>query len=137
MSPSENLPDVISAASLVLAVLAALYTLWLPNVSAGLEVKPEPDKSNRKPQYEQVEAVLRTKALPLCIATLATVSILSPRCLTILCETLQNAAEGSFSDVKALFILTFSLTLLLAIVSIAQVIRLYGKLKELDYKPAT
>ncbi|WP_206073828.1 hypothetical protein [Mesorhizobium sophorae] len=65
MSTAEHLSDAISAASLVLAVLAALYTLWLPDVSAALDIVPEPDRDNRGPQRSQVKLALFTKALPL------------------------------------------------------------------------
>jgi divalent metal cation (Fe/Co/Zn/Cd) transporter len=49
MNPSDHLSDAISAGSLVLGVLAALYTLWLADSDAALAIKPKADKDDRGP----------------------------------------------------------------------------------------
>lgn len=131
MSTTERLPDAISAASLVLAVLAALYTLWLPAVSAALAITPAADKDDRGPQRGQVVSALRTKALPLAGATLAATLILLPRGIAITAEAWMCWQEWGFDDVKAFFVLTLSLMLLLALVSAAQLIGLVAKRGEI------
>lgn len=127
MSTSEHLPDAISAASLVLAVLAALYTLWLPAVSAALKIDPAPDKDDRGPQRTEVMLALLTKALPLGIATVAATLILLPRGIAIIAEARVHRTDWVFDDVKAFFLLTLALMLLLAIVSMVQLIGLILK----------
>lgn len=131
MSTTEHLPDAISAASLVLAVLAALYTLWLPAVSAALAITPAADKDDRGPQRVQIVSALRTKALPLAGATLAATLILLPRGIAIIAEAWMRWQEWGFDDVKAFFVLTLSLMLLLALVSAAQLIGLVAKRGEI------
>ncbi|WP_018075968.1 hypothetical protein [Novosphingobium nitrogenifigens] len=135
MSTTEHLPDAISAASLVLAVLAALYTLWLPAVSAALAITPADDKEDRGPQRAQVVTALFTKALPLAGATLAATLILLPRGIAIVVEAWMRWREWGFDDVKGFFVLTLSLMLLLALVSSMQLIGLLKKRKEIGPKP--
>ncbi|NTF46619.1 hypothetical protein [Rhizobium rhizogenes] len=131
MNTSEHLADAISAASLVLAVLAALYTLWLPAVNAALEITRETDPDDRDPQRKQVKSALLTKALPLAAATIVSTGILLPRGLAIIMEAWDHHADWAFDDVKAFFVLTLALMLLLAIVSICQIVALVRKRREI------
>jgi hypothetical protein len=75
MSTSDHLSDAISAASLVLAVLAALYTLWLPDVTAALDLKPAVDPDDRGPQRAKIVSAILSKALPLAFAAIASIAI--------------------------------------------------------------
>lgn len=131
MNTAEHLSDAISAASLVLAVLAALYTLWLPSVTAALEIEPKPDAEDREPQRKQVMDALVYKSAPLCVATAASAIILLPRSKAIVIEIWEHHAVWTYDDVKAFFLLTLSLMLVLALVSLAQLIRLIAKRIEL------
>ncbi|MGX8008860.1 hypothetical protein ACVDG8_007460 [Mesorhizobium sp. ORM8.1] len=127
MSTTGHLSDAISAASLVLAVLAALYTLWLPEVSAALGITSEADPDNRGPQRSRVKIAMFTKALPLAVATVLEAFILLPRGIAIICEAWTRRSDWYFDDVKAFFVLTFMLLLLLAFVAFTQFIRLIAK----------
>jgi hypothetical protein len=130
-----DLSDAVSAASLVLAVLAALYTLWLPAVSDALGIEPKTDKDDREPQRKQVAMAIRTKAVPLATTTVAASLILLPRGILVVAEAATHWREWSFNDVKALFVLTSVLMVVLASVSVAQLIKLIGKRKQFDPKP--
>ena len=132
MIADHNLEGVFSAAGLVLAVLAAFYTLWLPAVTSALKITPKPDKDDRGPQREEVKSVMRTKALPLLFATLISALILSPRGIVIICEVFKRWRMWEFDDAKALFVLTFMLMWLLAFVSGSQAVALRRKLKDID-----
>ncbi|NTE56406.1 hypothetical protein G6M78_15115 [Agrobacterium tumefaciens] len=127
MSTSDHLSDAISAASLVLAVLAALYTLWLPAVTTALDLKPASDPDDRGPQRGKIMSAILTKAMPLSLAAIASISILAPRGAAIIVEIWHHHAEWAFDDVKAMFVLTLALMLLLAIVSVTQLVRLVAK----------
>lgn len=131
MNPSDHLSDAVSAASLVLAVLAALYSLWLGDVNAALAIIPKPDRDDRTPQRKQATAVLLTKALPLMVATVSAALILGPRSVAILGEVYEHHADRPFDDVKALFVLTSALLVVLAIVAAVQTAGLLGKRSEL------
>lgn len=124
MNAGDQLGEAIAAASLVLAVLTALYTLWFNDVSKALGLKPETDPNDRKPQRDQVMHALYSKALPLSIATCSATLILMPRGFLILHNFWDNRATWMFDDVEALFILTLALLILLAFVTVTQLIGL-------------
>jgi len=132
VNPADHLSDAISAASLVLAVLAALYSLWLQEVNAALAITPKTDRDDRKPQRKQATDALLTKALPLMVATISAVLVLAPRTLAILCEALRHRWDWVFDDVKALFVLTSALLAILAIVATVQSVALIAKRRELS-----
>lgn len=131
MNPSDNLDQAISAAGLVLAVLAALYTLWLGDVGRALDLEPEPDKSNRGTQMDQVWSAFRTKGLPLFGASLMAVCILGPRACFIVAEFFAHRADWRYDDVKALFCLTVVLLVVLCVVAGAQAWSLVSKGRDL------
>jgi hypothetical protein len=131
MNTTSNLGEAISAASLVLAVLTALYTLWLPAVSDALKIVPKADKDDRGSQRTQTKRALWSKAFPLAFATISATAILFPRGFAILKEFCASDAVWQYDDVKALFILTWALLLLLALVASAQLVGLVGKLVKL------
>jgi hypothetical protein len=124
LSTTEHLADAISAASRGLAVLTALYTLWLPEVSAALGITPKPDPDDRDPQRDQASRAFWTKAVPLALVTSAATLILLPRGIAILVEAWAHGTTWVFDDVKALFVLTLALLLLLAIVAFTQLVGL-------------
>lgn len=130
MNTASNLGEAISAASLVLAVLTALYTLWLADVSDALKIIPKDDQDDHRPQRRQIRLALWSKAFPLAFATISATAILFPRGLAILKEFCASDAVWQYDDVKALFILTWALLLLLALVASAQIVGLVGKLEK-------
>lgn len=131
MNTASTLGEAISSASLVLAVLTALYTLWLPDVSDALQIMPKTDVDDRGPQKTQAWRALWSKALPLALATISATAILSPRVLRILKEFCASHTVWQYDDVKALFILTWALLLVLALVASVQLFGLFRKLIEL------
>ena len=134
MTPDQDIDHAISAASLVLAVLAALYTLWLAEIGRALALEGEPDSTNRGPQKTQVVSALLTKGLPLAVTSVIAAGIMLPRSLLILKEALSHWSVWRFDDVKAMLVLTTALLLLLAVVSAAQAWRLLDKRLELGRK---
>lgn len=134
MTPDQDIDHAISAASLVLAVLAALYTLWLAEIGRALALKCEPDSTNRGPQKSHVVSALLTKGLPLAVTSVVAAGIMLPRSLLILQEALSHWSAWRFDDVKAMLVLTTALLLMLAVVSVAQAWRLLEKRLELGRK---
>lgn len=132
MNPAHDLDQAISAASLVLAVLAALYTLWLGEVGRVLAIEPDPDIQNRKPQKKTVTWAFLTKGLPLFLASGAAVGVIAPRTTTILEEVASHGAEWGFDDVKAFFVLTAALLAIITLVAAGQAFRLLAKRLDLN-----
>jgi hypothetical protein len=127
VNPDHHIADAIAAASLVLAILAALYSLWLSDVTAALDLEAKADRDDRTPQRKQVTRALLTKAVPLSLATIAGASILFPRSRAVLRQVDEHWQDWVFDDVKALFVLTEAMLILLTIVAFAQLLRLIFK----------
>ena len=132
MSPDQDIDHAISAASLVLAVLAALYTLWLGEVTRALDTPVAPDKDNRGGAKTAVRRALLTKAAPLFAASLAAVAIMAPRSWFIAEEAVMRGWRAPFNDVKAFFMLTAILLGVLCWVAGAQLLGLRKKGRDLE-----
>lgn len=128
---TSTLPNAVSAASLVLGVLAALYTLWLPHVVAALDLKPERDPADREPQRRQARMVLLSRATPLFTAGMAATAVLLPRTIGIVAEAARHHDDWRYDDVKAFMVLTWLLLLLLSGVALVQVVGLGRKIAAL------
>lgn len=87
--------DLLSAASLLLAVLGVLYGLWYPEINDSLEIRvPEFTEDRRRP-HRKVCNVLYSKALPLTIAALSVSLIFLPDAIKITKDTiLEIQAQG-------------------------------------------
>lgn len=125
-----DLEHAISAASLVLAVLAALYTLWLGEVGRVLAITPDADSDNRSPQKKEVAWTFWTKGVVLFLASGSAVAILASRAGGIVSEAILHWNDWAFDDVKALFVLTTALLVVVWIIAGAQALRLFRKLGE-------
>jgi hypothetical protein len=70
--------DLLSAASLLLAIIAVLYGMWYPEIVRSLATGiSEHAGERRKPRY-QVAAVRKSRALPLMIATILLAAVFLP-----------------------------------------------------------
>ena len=132
MSPDQDIDHAISAASLVLAVLAALYTLWLGEVTRALDAPVAADRDNRGGAKKLVRQALLTKAAPLFAASLAAAAIMVPRSWSIVMQAALHGRGTPFNDVKAFFLLTAVLLAILCWVSCGQILRLRKKARDLE-----
>ena len=82
--------DLLSAASLLLAVLGVLYGLWYPEIIEALDVKVPDYPEDRKRPYRQVASVLYGRAIPLAVAALGVSLIFLPDALKIIGVSIQN-----------------------------------------------
>ncbi len=121
--------DVLSAASLLLAVLTALFGLWLPDISAAAGLKLDMKLEDRRPNRNAIRRCLWAKAAPLALATLLIAAIFANRALGIIVETVESGFSGSFQDLSAAFVVTELLMIALAFVSTFQALRLHSLLR--------
>jgi hypothetical protein len=107
--------DALAASALVLAILAALFSVWMPDVAAVLAEKGSNDPKNNGPLKTRLTLILRTRLYPLLTAAAATVIILLPRCFGIIRSpwTCTPWAQCHYDDVQALMLLTVMLLILL------------------------
>ena len=129
--------DVLSASSLVVAIIAAFLTLWLADTQAALNVSVERDPANRQPQRDLVRQTL-ARVFPLALIAAVALLILLPRAWTIVaagwtCATAPRIrAACVYNDVFALFLVVTGILAGLAGALAAQVLGLLAKQRELD-----
>ena len=82
--------DLLSAASLLLAVLGVLYGLWYPEIIEALDTKIPTFIEDRERPYRQVTSVLYGRAIPLAVAALGVSLIFLPDALKITHLSIQN-----------------------------------------------
>lgn len=113
--------DVLSGASLVMAVLAAVFALWQPEINRALDAPVKPDKDNRAPEKQLVARMKWARIVPLFVVTLLAASLLAARSLATVyhvgrCWTSYAPAEEChFNEVGGLLLLTEALLILLAV----------------------
>lgn len=129
--------DVLSASSLVVAIIAAFLTLWLADTHAAMNAFVERDPANRQPQRDLVrQALMRVR--PLALIAVIALLILLPRAWTIVaagwtCATVPTVrAKCEYNDVFALFIVVTGVLAGLAGTLAAQVLGLLAKWRELS-----
>lgn len=122
--------DALAASALVLAILAALFSVWMPDVAAAMSEKGSTDKDNNGPLKTRLKLIVRTRLYPLFAAGLATAIILLPRCWGIVRSpwTCTPWDQCHYDDVQALMLLTVLLLLLLCIALLVQIISVRKKL---------
>lgn len=107
--------DALAASALVLATLAALFSVWLPDITAALDAPVSQDTKNNAPLRKRLRLIERTRLVPLLLSAVATIAILLPRCGGIVRSpwTCKPWARCEYDDVQALMLLTTMLMILL------------------------
>ena len=88
--------DLVSAASLLLAVLGVLYGLWYPEIIEALDIKVPAFREDRNKPIQQVVSVLYGRAIPLAVAALGVSLIFLPDALEITRRSIQNYLGKGF-----------------------------------------
>lgn len=127
--------DVLSASSLIVAIVAAFLGLWAADAKAALELVPERDPSNRRPQREAVRTALN-RAVPLALAAVLTLVAVLPRAVAVVIATWDCVGERlnggcTYNDVSALFVLMTLILASLCAVLVRLVVGLFGKRRDL------
>jgi hypothetical protein len=111
--------DLLSAASLLLTVVAILYGLWFPEIAAALDYEVAKQKVDNKGSHKKAKMILLTKALPLAIIAIALLLVNLPDALSIAADSVKRAeavgwqARHEFSAVRTSFVVvTFILGVL-------------------------
>jgi len=84
------LSDLLSAASLLLAVVGVLYGLWYPEIIEALGTKVPAFSEDRIKPFRQISSVFYGRAIPLAIAALGVLLIFLPNAVQIIVSTIQN-----------------------------------------------
>ncbi|QSR19730.1 hypothetical protein [Novosphingobium sp. KA1] len=138
MSFAAPLSDVLSGASLVMAVLAAVFALWQPEINKALDAVVKPDKLNRAPEKKLVSQMKWGRLLPLLAVTILAAILLAPRSLSIIAHTAMcwschaPKAQCQFDEAGGLLLLTEVLLVVLAAAMWMQLQALNDKRDQLE-----
>jgi hypothetical protein len=88
--------DLLSSASVLLTLVALLYSLWYPEIMQAINTDVPANKSDRKPDHQRVKAVYATKARPLAVAAVILTAVFAPDSVRILSVSIHHALETGF-----------------------------------------
>jgi hypothetical protein len=92
--------DKLSAASLLLAIVAVLYGMWYPQLTEALRTKvPEFSADRAKPRKEVAE-VRKGRAFPLMVAAVGVGVVFLPDAVAIALQSLRIAASEGLGAVR-------------------------------------
>lgn len=98
MIAASSVSDVVQAASLLVAALAIVYSLWYPELQDALKLEMETHKLDRKPQRKHLGGVILRRALPLLIAAAAVTAIFSKPALDVAEHALDRVGDDGWSE---------------------------------------
>lgn len=114
----SDVSDVISTASLLLAVVTALMGFWYADVTNAIDETEPTLPKERERAGKRIAPVFWAKALPLALGSVVIASVFLWRAWNIALEALRSFGTGAkYDDLKAAFVATEALMLLLAIVT--------------------
>lgn len=120
--------DVIASASLLMALVAALFGLWYVEIDRALGEQAREGAVARKVVRDRVGLVLWNKALPLAGSATAVAAVFLPRALAIGTSSISLIGkEWRYDDLMAAFLLTELVLVALAILTALRAARLFNK----------
>lgn len=129
----ETLANLLSASSLLLAVVGVLYGLWYAEISTALTTTVHQHRENNEKGFSDVSSVLFSRAVPLTVLAAPLGLIFLPDALKIVVDSrvLYGASQGSYDAVRTAFcfVVIFSLAIgLHAAIRVFRLILLRSKL---------
>jgi len=113
--------DLLSAASLLMAVIAILYSLWYPELTKVLEIKPRKYTEDNVAYCVLAKQVFFGKAIPLSLMAFSVALIFLPDAIKLFIASTLYYIEGGVIDmknydaVKTAYCFVFLFSLILAI----------------------
>jgi len=92
--------DLLSAASLFLAVIGLLYSAWYVEITKAIAMTVPKHKDDRGPAIRETRTAYRTRALPLAVASVTLAVVLFPDLVLIGVSAVRTVAEKGISAVK-------------------------------------
>lgn len=118
--------DAVSAASLLLAMIALIFGAWWPRLTHAADFSFARSKDNRKEERGPIRAILWGQAVPLTVAAGLAAFTFMPRA-----AGLTGAAFGCgcfsidrLNDVAAAFVISEILLCLIAVALVVQLVRI-------------
>jgi hypothetical protein len=121
--------DLLSASSLLVALITFLYSTWYQETSSALELPIKRFRLDRGPHLTLLRRVLITRALPICLAASALVLVLAPPAIKVAWHAVADGWGRPYDAVKACFLLVWILSVFLAAVSTHRALALFRHMR--------
>ena len=110
--------ELLSAASLLMTVIAILYGIWHNDLAAGLTINPGHPADNL-PSERKIRNLIATRALPLTAMAWATTLVFSPEAISLSIATIRSWLEHdggayAYNAVSTAFCLVVAISLILS-----------------------
>lgn len=128
--------DILSAASLLLAILTALYGFYYPSIKEVIDSKVDTEPKNNREKYDKSKIVWKTKLLPLLLTSVALTVIFIPEFLEIIKSSIsvifgKQISSKKYDTVKASYLAVTIFIIVLTGNIIVASIKLQKKIKKL------
>lgn len=128
--------DLISATSLLLAMVSILFGLWYMEIQNVINLTVPKHKDDRAPDFQKVNHFLYQKALPLAIFAILLSFIVLPDFISILRDTvkifiiMKCEAFKKYDAVRAAYILVSLYTFALSVYLVSLLLKIWDKHRE-------
>jgi hypothetical protein len=134
-----DLPNLLTAASILLAVITALYGLFFPAIKSVLDIEPKKHKADNKQAFINSKVIAKSKYLPLLFGAVIITLIYLPELYRQLKDSLTtlktNEIENiSYDTLTASFIAVCFFMIFITIFIIISGFKLNKKIKDLNPK---
>lgn len=120
----NSMSDLLSASSLLLAILTTLYSLFYSSINEFIGIKPSLHKADNKKDYESGKEIRNTKILPILLSSIILSAVFIPEAVNIIYESFRliklHGFDGVYYDtvkttyiVVTLFIIALSFSIVL------------------------
>jgi hypothetical protein len=92
--------DLLSAASLLLTLIALLYGMWYSEIVAATNLTVQPQPSDRLLDYQRANGVFWTKAIPLTAAALLLSAVFLPTAVQLISRAIKHSREVGLSAIR-------------------------------------
>lgn len=107
--------DLLSAASLLLGVLAILFGLWYPEITSALDITEPSHRTDYKQPYKKVSKVLYSRAIPLTIASSLLTIVFAPDAIKITISSVKRYINQGWSVIHSYDAVTMSFVLVVCL----------------------
>ena len=132
-----DLPSLLTASSILLGVLTALYGLFYSDIKSVLEIIPKKHKADNKQEFEKSKRIFNSKYIPLLVGALIISSLFSPELYRQIRESInvirKSGIENTYYDTLiASFIVVCCFMVLIAVIMIKTGFKLKNKIDKLN-----
>jgi hypothetical protein len=90
--------DILSAASLLLAIVTVLYALWYQELTAAIEIEIPNHKEDRPKPLTKLNQILFSRAIPLFLSSVTVSVVFLPDAITIVTQVIDVLSSGDATD---------------------------------------